>query len=209
MEGLGKTKLWGSEVDMINAVNSVLLLSLFMAPAEEIKPQQPVKLTVVLRGADTDADVEVLTKALRSVKGVKIITDSISEGHRRFNNRFTTPIVITMPTSLGDDDANVGALATAVSEAKTKDREKFPPGVNLILFTDDALNEGSISALRSSLSRVNGVDVNRPGGPGGSLKDGWCWIRLENAGGAMLKEIEEKARTSGLKYRRLQHEQIE
>jgi len=52
---------------------------------------------------------------------------------------------------------------------------------------------------------VNGVEVNKPGGLGGIPQDGWCWIQLENAGGAMLKEIENQARTSGLEYRRLKN----
>ncbi|MDP6557997.1 MAG: hypothetical protein QGG71_25240 [Pirellulaceae bacterium] len=111
--------------------------------------------------------------------------------------------VITVPTVPGDDDANVGALAKAVSKAKTQNGGKSSPGVNLILFTNETLDEPSISALRTSLSRVNGVEVNKPGGIGGSPQDGWCWIQLENAGGAMLKEIEKQARASGLEYRRL------
>lgn len=194
---------------MTIALTHALLLSTLLGPVDELKADEGVKVTVILRGADTGADVEVLSKALRSTKGVKVITDSISVGYRKFNNRFTTPIVVSVPKSPGTDDANVGALATAVSKAKTSNREKFPPGVNLILFTDGTLNESSISDLRSSLSRVNGVEVDQPGGLGGRPQEGWCWIQLENAGGAMLREVEERAQTSGLKYRCLKDSQSE
>jgi len=163
-----------------------------------------VNVTIILRGADSDADVEVLVKALRTVKGVKVVTDGIETGFRKFNNRFTTPIVVTIPTVPGDDDANVGALAIAVSKAKTRNREKYPPGVNLVVFTDTMLDEQAISTLRSALSRVNGLEVDKPGGLGGNLQAGWCWIQLENAGGAMLKQIEQQTKATGTDYRRLQ-----
>jgi hypothetical protein len=189
---------------MINIVTQTLLLAVVVAPAgDNVKRPEAVDVTIVLRGADTDADVEVLIKALRSTKGVKVISDGVEKGFRKFNNRFTTPIVVAVAPVPGDDDVNVGALAAAVSKAKTRNRDKYPPGVNLLLFTNDTLDESSISALRSSLSKVNGVEVDKPGGLGGSLQDRWCWIQLENAGGAMLKEIEKQARTSGKEYRRL------
>ena len=140
---------------MINGVIQALMLAVLVAPADGATPKREVKITIVLRGADSNADVEMLIKALRSAKGVKLITNGVEQGFRKFNNRFTTPIVVTVPMVPGDDDANVGALATAVSKAKTHDRDKFPPGVNLVLFTNETLNETSISALRSSLSRVN------------------------------------------------------
>ena len=167
------------------------------------KDKKTVKLTIVLRGADTDADIETLKKKLRSADGVRILTDDVAPGFRKFKNRFTTPIVVQLPTVPGDNDVNVGSVATTVSEATTKNASKFAPGVNLILFTDDTLTEESISALRSSLSSVNGTEVSKPGGLGANISEGWCWIRLEDAGGAMLNDIEEKARRSGIKFRRL------
>ncbi|MBC8354787.1 MAG: hypothetical protein H8E66_22635 [Planctomycetes bacterium] len=188
---------------MAIALTQCLLLGMLLGPVDDPNADEGIKVTVILRGADSDADLEVLTKALRSTKGVKLITESVGVGFRKFNNRFTTPIVVSVPKSPGTDDANVGALATVVSKAKTSNRDKFPPGVNLILFTDGTLNESSIMDLRSSLSRLNGVEVDQPGGLGARIQEGWCWIQFENAGGAMLKEIEERAQASGLKYRRL------
>lgn len=129
-------------------------------------------------------------------------TDDVSLGFRRFNNRFTTPIEIALTRVPGDEDANVGALAKAISTVKNSNRGKYPPGVNLVLYTSGELNEESISSLRSSLSQVNGVEVNAAGRLGGSIQDGGCWVRLGNAAGAMLLEIEKKANTSGLTYRR-------
>ncbi len=182
---------------------ALLVIGIFLF-ADDATSEQGIQVTVVLRGANTEADVEVLTRALRSSKDVNVITKDIGLGFRKFNNRFTTPIVVSVPKSPGTEDANVGALATAVSKALTPNRDEFPPGVNLLLFTDGTLSENSISDLRSSLSRVNGVEVDRPGGLGGNLQDGWCWIQFENAGGAMLNEIKEQAQSSGRKYRLLQ-----
>lgn len=162
-----------------------------------------VKVTVIFRGAADDADLPVLMKALRETKGIQVHTEDVGFGFRRFNNKFSTPVEVSIPKVPGDEDANVGMLAKAVSGAKTPSRGKYPPGVNLILFTDDQLNEGSISSLRSSLSRVNGLEVDKPGGLGAAIQEGWCWVRLENAGGAMLLEIEKNARNSGIQFRRL------
>lgn len=188
-------------------VSQAVLLAVAVGLADDSTSPQHMKVTVVLRGADSDNDVKVLIKALRTVEGVKVMTDGIEPGFRKFNNRFTTPIIVSIPRVPGDDDANVGALATAVSKAKTRNPEKYPPGVNLIVFTDEPLDEQAISALRSALSRVNGVEVNKPGGLGGNLQEGWCWIQLENAGGAMLNQIEKQTRVSGNEYRRLRDQQ--
>lgn len=166
-------------------------------------PAGEKRVTVVLRGANTAADTAVLLETLKKVKGIRIVSDDVKEGFRRFNNRFTSPIIVTIPTVPGEDDVNIGQLAKEVAEAKTGSRSKFQPGVNLLLFTDDRLQESSISSLRSSLASVNGVEVNQPGGLGGNLSEGWCWIRLENAGGAMLNDIEQKAAASGITLRRL------
>lgn len=179
------------------------------AAAEESQPDRTVRITVVLRGADNEEDIETLLKALRSVRGVKVADQQVNPGFRRFNNRFTTPIIVSVPMVPGDDDANIGQLATAVSKAKTGSRKEHPPGVNLILFTDDELQEQSISSLRSALNSVNGVEVNTAGGLGGNIQDGWCWIRLEDDGGAMLKEVEQKAQNSGVRLRRLKNPQSE
>jgi hypothetical protein len=173
------------------------------APVAEPTKEREVQVTIVLRGAASERDIPALIKALRSAKGVKVITEDFGLGFRRFNNRFTTPIVVTFPKVPGDDDANIGALASAVAKAETASRDEYPPGVNLILFTDDQLKETSISALRSSLSKVNGVEVDAAGGLGASIQEGWCWVRLENAGGAMLLDIEKNAGKSGTTLRRL------
>lgn len=172
-------------------------------PVEESAKDGELQFTIVLRGAATERDIPELIKALRSAKGVRVHTEDVGLGFRRFNNRFTSPIVVSFPKVPGDEDANIGALASAVAKAKTSSREEHPPGVNLILFTDDQIKETSISALRSSLSKVNGVEVDQAGGLGASIQDGWCWVRLENAGGAMLLEIEKNASESGTTLRRL------
>jgi hypothetical protein len=190
-----------------NSLAGLVLLAVILGTQPNIgwaeEKDRELQCTIVLRGAASPRDLPVLLKALRSTKGVKVHTDDVGLGFRKFSNRFTTPIVVTFPKVPGDEDSNIGTLVTAVSNAKTPSREEHPPGVNLILFTDDQLKETSISALRSSLSNVNGVEVSRAGGLGASIQDGWCWVRLEDAGGAMLLDIEKNALDSGTKYRRL------
>ena len=185
----------------MNRFPFILVLFLSLTCCADEPAARQVTATVVLCGADTDADVELLFKALKKVDGVTATTSEIKKGFRRFNNRFTTPIEVRIPLVPGGVDSNVGALAAGVQNVKTSHPETHAPGVNLVLFTDEQMNENSISALRSALSSVNGVKVSQPGGLGGNLAEGWCWIRLEKAGGAMLNEILEKAQKSGTQFR--------
>ena len=187
-------------------VTQMLMIAVLVGFDVSAQAEDTIDVTVVLRGADTKNDVKVLLRSLRSAEGVKVLTKDVGLGFRKFNNRFTTPIVVRVPKTPGTDDANVGSLAIRVSKAKTANRSKFAPGVNLLLFTDGSLDESSISTLRSSLSQVNGVEVSQPGGLGGNIADGWCWIQFEHAGGAMLQEIEQQAQTYGRTYRRLEDE---
>lgn len=162
-------------------------------------------VTIVLRGADEEADLQAMLKSLRSERQLKLQSEAVSTGFRRFNNRFSTPIVLKMSPVPGDDDVHVGRLGEVVSATTTKNRAEHPPGVNLILFTDDAITEESVSALRSALSSVNGIDVEAAGGLGANIAKGWFWVRLDNEGGAMLNDVLQNAARSGVKLRTLQN----
>lgn len=186
-----------------SSLTAIMLIALTAPVFGATDESSGVKVTIVLRGADSEDDLKVLVDSLKKIPGVRVHSDDVRIGFRKFNNRFTTPIVVTVPPVPGDTDVKIGMLAAAASRAETSSRREHPPGVNLILYTDETLQESSISSLRSSLSAVNGVEVSVPGGLGGNLQEGWCWIRLEKAGGAMLKEVEEKARKSGIRFRRV------
>ena len=184
----------------------VIIIASSLLPAaanEESAPAtkpKPTKITIVMRGARSDEDVKVLSTALKQVKGIKFEADDVEPGNQKFKRSFTKPFVVTIADQ---DKTNVGSLATAVSKATTKSRQDYPPGVSLVIYTDEVIDEPAIMNLRSSLRTVNGVEVDKPGGLGGMPKDGWCWVQLENAGGAALSEIDKKAAESGLKFRRL------
>jgi hypothetical protein len=160
---------------------------------------KPTKITIVMRGARSDGDVEVLVKTLQKVKGIKFDADDVELGNQKSKRSFTTPFVVTIADK---DKTNVGSLATAVAKAETKSRKVFSPGVSLVMYTDEVIDESAIMNLRGSLRDVNGVEVDKPGGLGGMPKDGWCWVQLEDAGGAALSDIEKKSGESGLKFRR-------
>ncbi|GAB5439775.1 MAG: hypothetical protein Fues2KO_01240 [Fuerstiella sp.] len=169
------------------------------------RSDRTASVTIVLRGADEEADLQAMLKSLRSDRQLKLQSEAVSTGFRRFNNRFSTPMVLKMSPVPGDDDVHVGRLAEVVSATTTKNRAEHPPGVNLILFTDDAITEESVSALRSALSSVNGIDVEAAGGLGANIAEGWFWVRLDNEGGAMLNDVLQNAARSGVKLRTLQN----
>lgn len=161
-------------------------------------PPATTPVTIVLRGADTDQDIRIMLQSLRTSKAVQVKSEGVSTGFRRFGNRFSSPLVVQLKSVPGGDDVHVGQLAELLDNTSTPHRSEHPPGANLILFTTDGITEESVSALRSSLSQVNGIDVEAAGGLGANIEEGWFWIRLDPEGGAMLNDILTKARRSGL-----------
>ena len=145
---------------------------------------ETMKATVLVRGVHCDACVAVIRKNLASVKGVKLDVSQIQRGEKR--RYFSEPLPVEVGTTL---DTGIGALAKAAAEAKTPHADDIPPRLNLVLYTEQAINEESVMAMRTALREVNGVLVQESGGLGGFPSRGFYWVRLEPAGGADLRDV--------------------
>lgn len=156
------------------------------ANAEELR-----KATVLVRGAHCKECVSAIRKQLASVKGVKLDVGAISVGKKR--RFFSEPFVVEVGKTL---DTGIGALAKATAEAKTPHGDDIPPRLNLVLFTDQRIDEPSVMALRAALRQVNGVLVVENGGLGGMPDRGLYWIRLEPVGGAELQDVFNAAKSA-------------
>jgi hypothetical protein len=115
---------------------------------------------------------------------VKVDPDEVLRGEkpRYFSDPFRVEVGNTLKTG-------IGALAKATAEAKTPHRDDIPPRLNLVLYTDQTIDEPSVMALRAALRDVNGVLVQESGGLGGFPNRGFYWVRLEPTGGADLEEV--------------------
>jgi len=139
---------------------------------------------VLVRGVHCDECVAAIRKKLSRVKGVKLDVSEINRGEKR--RYFSDPVEVEVGKTLDD---GIGALAKATAESKSPHADDLPPRLNLVLYTDQAITEESVMALRAALREVNGVLVQESGGLGGFPKRGFYWVRLEPAGGADLADI--------------------
>lgn len=160
---------------------------------QENDRDKSIQVTVSARGAHCDACVEQIRKALGKLDGIKFDKDQLQPGDKR--RYFTDPFVVTIKDRT---KTHVGALAEAVGKADTPHKDDVPPGINLVLFTPNRINEEAIITLRDALRKVNGVEVREDvfAGLGGIPDKGYVWIKLENAGGAALKDIVDAAKTA-------------
>lgn len=152
------------------------------------------KLTFTMHGAHCIECVSRLRAALKTLKGVKFRDEDVqpTEKPRRLRPRFFSPL---FELSIADlQTTNIGAFAAAVKKVGTPHQDDVETGVNLILFPSQTIDEQLIMDFRSALRDVNGLEVDASGGLGGSFKDGYIWIRIEDAGGAALEDVLRAAR---------------
>lgn len=163
----------------------LIVLFLVVSGVSNLAAEPPRhKVTVLVRGVHCADCVKAVQEQISRLKGVKFVSDDLKAG--KAPRYFSDPFEIEVGGSLDD---GIGAVARAVSKAKTAYRDKVPPRLHLVLFTDFAINESSVSKLRGALQNVNGVLPEEAGGLGGFPQKQWYWVRLEPAGGADLKEI--------------------
>lgn len=153
---------------------------------------RPVKVWIIIRGLQSDADVQVIRTALKARQDIRIDLDQITPGERP--RYFSEPVAAEI---LNPKETNIGSLAATIGNAKTPFRREMPPKCNLVLFTSDVIDEPRVEALRGSLSSVNGLEVQANGGLGALIKQDLYWVQLENAGGAGLDEILKAAEQGG------------
>jgi copper chaperone CopZ len=160
---------------------------------ENSEKSKSIQVTVSARGAHCDACVEQIRQALGKLEAIKFDKEKLQAGEKP--RYFTDPFVVTIKDRT---ETHVGALAEAVGKAKTPHKDDAPPGINLVLYTPTRIDEGAIVTLRDALRKVNGVEVREdvPAGLGGFPNKGYVWIKLENAGGAALKDILDAAKTA-------------
>ena len=179
---------------MTTSMPALLAIATLSATAAAAEKPKPAKVTVILRGARTATDNKAMIAALSGVKGITYSGDKVIVGAKP--RYFSDPFIVSIADT---NTTNVGALAAAVSKAKTSARKDLPPKANIVLFTDDEITEETVTSLRGALRKVNGLDVDAPGGLGGFPAKGYYWVRLEDAGGATLDEIRAALRKAQIK----------
>lgn len=160
---------------------AVLLAGMLQSPS---RAEEKAKATVLVRGVHCEACVAAIRKSLERVKGVAVDAEMVHIGKKP--RYFTEPFPVEVGNSL---ETGIGALAKATAEAKTPHADDIPPRLNLVLYTEQRIDEPAVIALRAALRDVNGVLVQESGGLGGMPNRGIYWIRLEPAGGADLHTI--------------------
>jgi copper chaperone CopZ len=153
------------------------------------------KLTLTLHGAHCKDCVARMRTSLTKLKGVKFKNEDIKPATkpRRLRPRYFSPLFEVTIENV--EATNIGVFASAVKKDGTPHEDDVETGVDLVLFPSKMMSEELIMDLRSALRDVNGVEVDASGGLGGNLKEGWVWIRLEDAGGAGLEEVLRAARS--------------
>jgi copper chaperone CopZ len=153
----------------------------------------PARVNVRLGGVVCEECAKSLRAALGKVPGIRFTATEIRPGEEP--KHFTDPILIEIADT---DKTDLGALAKAVAEARTPHQDKHPPSLNLTLF--GVVDEPAVSALRTALVNVPGVDANGPGGIGGILQDDTFWVRLHGSGEATLAEIRRALEAGGIRH---------
>ena len=170
---------------------SVFVVVIALGATIDADADEPVKVTVLVRGADSEQAVEVLTKALKAVKGIKFEADDVTVGEKP--RWFSEPFVVEL-----SPENYIGELAKAVSEASTPNRRERPPLLNLVLYTGVGIDERAVTDLRDRLREVNGVEPVVSGGLGGLPDEGYYWLQLEDKGGAELQHVVDAVKTADL-----------
>lgn len=176
-------------------IATVLLLpSVVDAQSRDKGDDKSTKLTFTLHGAHCKDCVARMRTSLTKLKGVKFKNEDVKPAKkpRRLRPRYFSPLFEVTIEDVGA--TNIGAFAAAVKKDGTPHEEDVETGVDLVLFPSKVMSEELIMDLRSALRDVNGVEVDASGGLGGDFKEGWVWIRLEDAGGAGLEEVLRAAR---------------
>ena len=156
--------------------------------------QRIQKVTVLVRGVHCFECVDSLRTSLEKMKGIRFDPSAIDTGQKpRF---FSEPFVI----EIRDPEKTIlGAVAHTVSETKTAHRRKFPPSLNLVLYTSDRITEEAVVALRQAVKDVNGLEPMASGGVGGFPNKGFFWLKLEGAGGAVFKDVLKAIEDAGIR----------
>ncbi|MBI1899763.1 MAG: hypothetical protein HYS13_01455 [Planctomycetia bacterium] len=161
------------------------LLAPALAPAEDAKS---AKITVTVRGITSAEDAQAVRDALKAVEKIKFNADDVQPGEKgKRGHYFSPPFVIELSDT---ETTDIGAVAKAVSEAKTAKRDDLPPSLNLAPFLPGLqIQETDVSGLRAAMDGVSGVDALAAGGVGGVPGEGRLWVRLSGEGQARLTEI--------------------
>ncbi len=161
---------------------SLVLVACWLGTLSGASAGEPVTVTVQAKGVHCDQCVTAVREALGKVKGIRFDPEKITVGERpRFvSEPFTVEIA-------DYDEVSLGALGRAVATAAAPHGDDIELRLHLILYTQRAVDEDSVSSLRSVLADVNGLIVNEPGSLGGAPRKGYFWVQIEPAGGADLK----------------------
>jgi hypothetical protein len=171
-----------------------LALMACIAVTAAAQAQETKKITVTIRGVVNDRCAEVLRTELGKVQGIKFDANRLSRGEGR--QFFCEPFVIEIADL---QKTEIGALAQVVGQAQTPARGEMEPRLNLVMYTDERINEDLVVGLRNELANVNGALANDPGGLGGVPNQGWLWLRLDDSGGASLEFVLSAAEKANVK----------
>ena len=152
--------LWSASF-LAALIGAVVLTSITTAEQPKLASESR-KVTVLINGVHCFQCVDDLRTALEKMKGIRFDPSAIDTGQEpRF---FSEPFVI----EIKDPEKTIlGAVAYTVSETKTAHRRKFPPSLNLVMYTSDRITEEAVVALRQAVKDVNGLEPMSSGGVGG------------------------------------------